>query len=791
VNRFRLAMLCLLCLTAPARAADAVADAEVVVYAATPGGIAAAVAAAREGADVLLVEPTRHVGGLLSSGLNTIEWNQNWETFGGVLDEFLHGIDAAYGRTEPGSHRQTAWESKVAERVFLDILATAKKLPRGGRLAVVHEAPVDRVTMQNGRIVSFTSIDGRTFQGSVFIDASYEGDLMARAGVSYAVGREPRETYGEPLAGIRFDEKPVAARPFDAAGNLLPDVTARRADIGPEGSGDGKVMVYNFRVILEHVGPDNPRPLPKPAGYAPARYQMLAGVLAARPDIPLEELFYVVPRPDKKVELNNRQDAAVSIGLLGGQHAWPEAGHARRRELWLASKEYTLGFLWYLANESTVPAALQTRMREYALPRDEFTDNDHWPWQIYVREARRMIGGHVLTQQDLQTDRDKSDSIALGSHFIDTHHVQRLAESDTLFRNEGRIWVDLRKEPYEIPYRCLVPQPQECTNLLVPVCLSVSHVAFSSVRVEETWMMLGQAAGTAAAQVARRGLAVQEADVPALQRRLVFRGQHIDRDVVVADRGAAGPDRPLLVAGEPAPGRFVRRQLPAFAGSGIYHGLYLPSDWKPGGRYPVIVEFAPNQWREFSGKVDDCCLGFDLTGGKGFVWLVLPYLDPLKRENVVTWWGDEEATLAYLREALATESLAWGGDPQAVFFAGFSRGAIAGGYLGLRNDEVAKLWRGFILHSHTDGGRFTPEGAGERLARAGDRPTFITYGSDDDGRRESPKGAAILRGLGSPVVERQVAGLAHTDRFLDVDTALRREMRAWLVAVLAEPLEPR
>jgi predicted esterase len=163
----------------------------------------------------------------------------------------------------------------------------------------------------------------------------------------------------------------------------------------------------------------------------------------------------------------------------------------------------------------------------------------------------------------------------------------------------------------------------------------------------------------------------------------------------------------------------------------------------------------------------------------------------MKRENVVTWWGDEEATLAYLREALASESTAWGGDPQAVFFAGFSRGAIAGGYLGLRNDEVAKLWRGFILHSHIDGGRFTPDGARERLARAGGRPTFITYGSDDDGRRESPKGAAILRGLGSPVVERQVAGLAHTDRFLDVDTSIRREMRAWLAAVLAEPSKPR
>jgi len=288
---------------------DAPQGRDVVVYGATPGGISAAVAAARERSDVLVVEPTRHVGGLLASGLNTIEWNQNWDTFGGVLAEFFAGIDAAYGLGKPGDGRQTAWESKVAERVFLDILATARRLPGGGSVEISYEAPVDRVEKQSGRIVSFTATDGRVFRGKVFVDASYEGDLMARAGVAYAVGREPREKYDEPLAGIRLDEKPVAARPFDAAGNLLPDVTARLDQTGPEGSGDGKVMVYNFRLILEHVGPDNPRPLPKPEGYSAARYQMLAGVLAARPDIPLEDLCYVVPRPNRKVELNNRQDA--------------------------------------------------------------------------------------------------------------------------------------------------------------------------------------------------------------------------------------------------------------------------------------------------------------------------------------------------------------------------------------------------------------------------------------------------------------------------------------------------
>ena len=246
----------------------------------------------------------------------------------------------------------------------------------------------------------------------------------------------------------------------------------------------------------------------------------------------------------------------------------------------------------------------------------------------------------------------------------------------------------------------------------------------------------------------------------------------------------AEPVRPPLTEGEPSPGKFVRQQSPEFRGSGVYHGLYLPANWQPGGMYPVIIEYAPNRWEALTGKVDDCRLGFYLSGGRDFIWLVLPYVDPVKKENVVWWWGSEDATIEYCLTNLRRTCEQYGGDPNAVLFTGFSRGAIAAGYLALRNDAIADIWLGFLPHSHIDGGRFTPDGARERLARTRERPTFITYGSDDDGKNESPKGARILRELGFPVVERELAGLKHTDRFLETDSPIRREMREWIADVL-------
>jgi hypothetical protein len=459
--------------------------------------------------------------------------------------------------------------------------------------------------------------------------------------------------------------------------------------------------------------------------------------------------------------------------------------HEKRREIWQAYKDYTLGYLYYLANEPTVPPAVQKRLRQFALPQDEFADNGNWPYQIYVREARRMLGPYVMVQRDIQGDRHKPDSIGLGSHWLDCHHVQRLAVSKTQFRNEGRFWIDLKNKPYEIPYRSLTPKQGECDNLLVPVCLSASHVAFSSIRVEEVWMTLGQAAGTAAAMSAKHDQPVQQVDVERLRMRLRIAGLYVDRalfDPVPAP--AAEPSRPSMSEGEPAPGKFVRQQSEEYRGTGVHHGLYLPTNWEPGKTYPVIVEYAPNRWEELTGKVEDCRMGFHLSGGRDFIWVVFPYVDPVMKENVVWWWGSEEATIDYCLTNLRRICDKFGGDTNAILFAGFSRGAIAAGYLALRNDLIADVWLGFMPHSHIDGGRFTEDGAHDRLARTRGRPTFVTYGSDDDGKNESPKGARILREFGFPVVERELAGLKHTDRFLEEDSLIRREMRAWMADVL-------
>ena len=244
------------------------------------------------------------------------------------------------------------------------------------------------------------------------------------------------------------------------------------------------------------------------------------------------------------------------------------------------------------------------------------------------------------------------------------------------------------------------------------------------------------------------------------------------------------PTRPAMTEGDPAPGRFVKQVADEYRGTGVFHALYLPTNWQKGKTYPVIVEYAPNRWRQFTGRVEDCRMGFHQSAGRDFIWVVMPYVDPVRKENVVLWWGDEDATVKYCIANLRRICEQYGGDQNAVFITGFSRGAIACGYLGLRDETAADIWLAFLPHSHIDGGRFTPKGARERLARTRGRATFVTCGSKDDGRNESPKGAAILRELKFPVVEREIAGLEHTDLWIEKDSPTRREMREWIAEVL-------
>jgi hypothetical protein len=521
---------------------------EILVYGATPGGIAAACVAAELGARVLLVEPGKTVGGHLTSGICTTECEHMLPvSFYGWMLSFMRQLGARYGIDAP-LHR---WEPKVAEDVYRSMLDVAG-------VALLRDTKLDQVTIDGGRIRKATCVCGNSGIGSCstdqmdshhtdcivieadyWIDASYEGDLMAKADIPYAVGREAIDTYGESLAGIRFidtldevaNSKNHACRIDrlweldlqDAQGCWLDGIQPSNGQHLHRGSADGKVMNYHYRVTVTK-GP-NRLPFPRPPQYREERFELLVRFLHANPETPLTGILAFLDHPSgqyrigvdgqtevipgDKWELNNLQGSVLSLGHLGGQFGYPDGDRANRDSIIADHYEHNAGLLYFLANSTRIPGTLRQSMQAWGLPPDEYTDNEHWPYQPYIRETRRMRGAYILTQKDILDDRTKPDGIYLNSHWIDCHHVQRLAIDGGHFRNEGRIWRELT-EPYAVPYRSITPRGEDCTNLLVPGCLSASHVAFSSIRLESTWMGLGEAAGKAAVRALRDSRAVQD-----------------------------------------------------------------------------------------------------------------------------------------------------------------------------------------------------------------------------------------------------------------------------------------
>ena len=490
---------------------------DILVYGGVPCGIAASIAAARNGAKVLLIEPTRHVGGLNTSGLNTAETEHmlKW-TFGGIAQEFYERLGKRMGFDGPTYY----FVSGEAENLFNEMLREAGVRVRLG-------ARVEAVEKDGPGIRSITLSDGLQVTAKVFVDAGYEGDLMARAGVKYAIGRESREEFGESKAGISFDP-PRQAATVDEHGNLLPGISGWAKDY-KEGDAHPGVMNYNWRLCFSK-DPATRVPFPQPERYDRARFRLLENWLTemtkAGKEVKVKDILDLYTRARGHTEVNNKQAAVISIGHFGGQFDYPDADCATRERIIQDHTDYTLGLLHFLATDASVPEKLRAEMQQWGLHKDEFADNGHWPYQIYVREARRMRGAYVVRQQDVIDDRRKTDAIAVGSHFVDSHHVQRLALSPTEFVNEGRIWLD--GFAYQIPYRAITPKAEECTNLLVPGAASYTHVAFCTYRLESTWMMAGHAAGTAAALAAKEGKTVQQLDVSVLQEKLRAEKQIID-----------------------------------------------------------------------------------------------------------------------------------------------------------------------------------------------------------------------------------------------------------------------
>lgn len=494
------------------------ADVDVLVYGGTPCGIASAIMAAREGASVLLIEPTKHVGGLSTSGINTAETEHMlvW-TIGGFAKEFYDRLGKHYQTGKPEFY----FESSVAEKVYLDMLAEAKVPVRYG-------VKLKSVESEQKRIKQIVLSDGETVRAKVFIDAGYEGDLMAKAGVRYAIGRESKAEYGEEAAGVRFDKTPRTAATVDAQGKLLPGISAWAKDL-KEGDAHRGVMNYNFRLTIAR-DPVLQVPIPQPNRYDRERYRFLENWLrdktAKNEPVKLGDLIEFYRRRNGKFEANNRQAAIISLGHFGGQFDYPDADDEKRAAIVQDHLDYTLGLIKFLAEDESVPANVRTETKAIGLHKDEFKDNGNLPYQLYVREGRRMRGDYVVTQKDVTTDRRKPDAVAFSSHFIDSHHVQRVALSEKEFVNEGRIW--RMGYAYQIPYRALTPKTAECGNLLAPGPASFSHVAYCSYRLESVWMMSGHASGVAAAMASKAGCNVQDVPIEPLQRRLREQQQVVD-----------------------------------------------------------------------------------------------------------------------------------------------------------------------------------------------------------------------------------------------------------------------
>lgn len=492
----------------------AAAQHDIVVYGATAGGAVAAIAAAKGGAKVALVEPGRHVGGMISGGLGRTDMDRQEHVIGGFAREFFERAGRAYGQP-------IAWtfEPKIAEKVLRDWLAESG-------VAIFFEHRLQSVVKNQNRIISLRTHRGVEFTAAAFIDASYEGDLMKAAGVSYAVGRESRSLYGEPLAG-RQDFLPgnhqfrVPLSPYGDDGKLFPHIVPQEK-LGDTGAGDGKFQAYCFRLCLT-TDAANQLPFPRPENYDAKRFGLVRNYLKALGDLArLRDFMGSSPIPNNKSDVNA---SVLSTNLPGANWEYPEASYERRREIWNEHLTWAQGLVYFLANDAAVPERIRDEVTRWGLPKDEFVDTGHWPHQMYVREARRMLGEYVMTQHDLQSRRRKYDSIGMGGYNIDIREVQWVARKVYRFPNvadellmEG--YISMPVEPYEIPYRSLLPRQQECGNLLVPVAISASQVAYASFRMEPQYMIAGHAAGVAAAMAARAGVPLHHVDILELQRRL-------------------------------------------------------------------------------------------------------------------------------------------------------------------------------------------------------------------------------------------------------------------------------
>ena len=527
---------------------------DIVIYGGTSGGITAAIQAAREGRTAVLIEPTKFLGGLTTGGLGATDIG-NKKAIGGLSREFYTGIAKYYADDAKWVHQTreayfakrphgnagdegTMWtfEPHVATAVYDQMLKAA-----GDKVTVVYGERLDLkkgVIKDGTRIVKIIMESGREFTGKMFIDATYEGDLMAKAGVSYHVGREANATYGETLNGVEvgqakahqfIKEVDPYVKKGDPSSGLLPGIEKEPAS--PDGTGDRKVQAYNFRMCTTDV-PENRRNWEKPANYDERWFELTIRNAEAGD---LRTSWAPTPMPNRKTDTNN--NFGISTDFIGQNWDYPEADYATRAKIWQAHEDWQKGLMWTYAYHPRIPEKIRTAFQKFALSKDEFKDNGNWPRQLYVREARRMISDYVMSEKNCRRKEVIEDSVGMGAYNMDSHHVQRYVDNAGHVRNEGD--VEVGSKPYPVSYRSIRPKASECTNLLVPVCLSASHIAYGSIRMEPVFMALGQSAATAAGLAIEGKTSVQAIDYGALKERLLASAQVLD--LVVPSSGGGLP----------------------------------------------------------------------------------------------------------------------------------------------------------------------------------------------------------------------------------------------------------
>lgn len=621
-------LFALLSLNLAAQAATSEHD--VVIYGGTCAAITSAVQVKKMGKSVIIVSPDKHLGGLSSGGLGFTDTG-NKAVIGGLSREFYHRIymhyqkdeswvqqkKSEYGNKGQGTpamdgENRTMWifEPSAAEKIF-------EAWIKEQNITVVRDAWLDRtkgVKKEGDKIVSITTLDGNTYAGKMFIDTTYEGDLMAAAGADYHVGREANSVYGEEHNGIQVGvlhhrhhfgavKEPIS--PYKIPGDPKSGVLARISTEAPgvKGEGDKRVQAYCFRACYTN-DPANRIPFPKPEGYDASQYELLLRVL----NTGWGEFFEKFdPIPNHKTDTNNH--GPFSFDNIGYNYDYPEASYERRREIIAEHRTYQQGLLWFVANDPRVPKELQKELNTWGLPKDEFTDNGNWSHQLYIREARRMIGHFVMTENELRKLKPTPESVGMGSYTIDSHNVQRHITAEGYVQNEGDIGVSTNG-PYEIAYGSLVPKEGQGSNLLVPVAMSASHIAYGSIRMEPVFMILGQSAASAAVLAIDGDLPVQKVPYAKLREQLLKDGQILEYTGPKSARGldpqgmkgVVVDDEQALKAGHWQESGAAKK----FIGNGYSHDgnsakgentAAFRAKLPKAGRYEVIFAYAPNNNR--------------------------------------------------------------------------------------------------------------------------------------------------------------------------------------------------